>query len=93
MRPYKYIKKLPFVQIGLLRYGKLLAEASPYQLLIKFQCETLEGAFLALSQRQKDNYERGITETNQNEFDDIAPTPNNNVPETSLSSVKNKMHI
>ncbi|XP_066602988.1 ABC transporter G family member 20-like [Prorops nasuta] len=39
-------------KIGLMRCGKLLAEASPNQLLDRFQCETLEEAFLILSKRQ-----------------------------------------
>ncbi|XP_043476598.1 ABC transporter G family member 23 isoform X2 [Leptopilina heterotoma] len=49
-------------KIGLLRCGQLLAEAPPGHLLRKFQCQTLEEAFLALSQRQKDKQDRGIME-------------------------------
>ncbi|XP_043268137.1 ABC transporter G family member 23-like isoform X2 [Venturia canescens] len=47
-------------KIGLLRGGQLLAESSPSQLLAEFQCEHLEDAFLLLSERQKENQERGI---------------------------------
>ena len=46
-----------------MRCGQLLAEASPNYLLSKFQCLTLEDAFLALSQKQKENQDRGITGT------------------------------
>lgn len=39
-------------QIGLMRGGRLLAESSPQQLLQRFQCSSLEEAFLALSRAQ-----------------------------------------
>ncbi|KAK2575824.1 hypothetical protein KPH14_007202 [Odynerus spinipes] len=42
-------------KVGLLRCGKLLAEATPHQLLTRFQCENLEDAFLALSRLQQEN--------------------------------------
>lgn len=35
-----------------MRCGKLLAESSPQQLLERFQCSTLEDAFLGLCQAQ-----------------------------------------
>ncbi|XP_072759164.1 ABC transporter G family member 23 isoform X2 [Anoplolepis gracilipes] len=38
--------------IGLMRNGKLLAESSPQQLLDRFQCSSLEEAFLGLCQAQ-----------------------------------------
>lgn len=39
-------------QIGLLRDGQLLAEDSPDEILRKFDCDTLEDAFLKLALRQ-----------------------------------------
>ncbi|KAL4708562.1 hypothetical protein ACJJTC_014170 [Scirpophaga incertulas] len=39
-------------KIGLLRDGQLLAEDSPEELLRKFECDTLEDAFLKLALRQ-----------------------------------------
>ncbi|KAL6445742.1 hypothetical protein ACFW04_000899 [Cataglyphis niger] len=38
--------------IGLMRSGKLLAESSPQELLERFQCSSLEEAFLGLCQAQ-----------------------------------------
>lgn len=67
-----------------MRCGQLLAEASPNQLLSKFQCLSLEEAFLALSQKQKENQDRGITETQTDylaELEEISPT----IPSTDLS--------
>ncbi|KAG7190251.1 hypothetical protein KM043_006370 [Ampulex compressa] len=46
-------------KIGLMRCGLLLAESSPNELLEEFQCDSLEEAFLTLSQRQKESQERG----------------------------------
>lgn len=42
-------------KIGLIRGGKLLAEASPNDLLERFQTDSLEEAFLQLSQMQNEN--------------------------------------
>ncbi|XP_014480712.1 PREDICTED: ABC transporter G family member 23-like [Dinoponera quadriceps] len=42
-------------KIGLMRYGKLLVESSPNQLLERFQCTSLEEAFLILSRSQEEN--------------------------------------
>ncbi|XP_063988689.1 ABC transporter G family member 20-like [Diachasmimorpha longicaudata] len=42
-------------KIGLLRCGKLLAEASPGKLLARCNCDSLEEAFLLLSQKQNDS--------------------------------------
>lgn len=36
-------------QIGLMRGGKFLAEESPANLLLKYQCESLEDVFLKLA--------------------------------------------
>ena len=58
---FVYTTIITVLQIGLLRCGQLLSEVSPNQLLAKFQCESLEEAFLNLSQRQKENQDRGIT--------------------------------
>ncbi|XP_057341035.1 ABC transporter G family member 20-like [Microplitis mediator] len=44
-------------KIGLLRHGKMLAEMSPNKLLAKCRCDTLEEAFLMLSQKQNDTEE------------------------------------
>ncbi|KAF3423828.1 hypothetical protein E2986_00857 [Frieseomelitta varia] len=41
-------------QIGLLRNGQLLAESSPNELLTRFQTDSLEEAFLTLSQQQQE---------------------------------------
>lgn len=38
-----------------MREGKLLAESSPLQLLERFQCTSLEDAFLTVSQMQHNN--------------------------------------
>ncbi|XP_012281429.1 ABC transporter G family member 20 isoform X2 [Orussus abietinus] len=50
-------------KIGLLRSGKLLAESSPGELLARFRCDTLEEAFLILSQRQKERQDGGQVES------------------------------
>ncbi|XP_003401418.2 ABC transporter G family member 20 isoform X1 [Bombus terrestris] len=42
-------------KIGLLRNGQLLAESSPNELLERFQTDSLEEAFLALSQQQTED--------------------------------------
>lgn len=57
-------------QIGLMRHGQLLAETTPQALLARFQCTNLEEAFLILSQKQKENQDKGIVEVT-NEFSDI----------------------
>lgn len=38
-----------------MRGGRLLAESSPQELLDRFQCTSLEEAFLVLSQSQENN--------------------------------------
>ena len=43
--------------VGMMRFGKLLAENSPHRLLITFQLPSLEEVFLQLCQR--DESERG----------------------------------
>ena len=63
--------KILKLQIGLMRCGQLLAEASPNQLLSRFQCETLEEAFLTLSQKQKANQEREIKDVSTNSLSDL----------------------
>ena len=45
-------------KIGLLRNGQLLAESSPNELLERFQTDSLEEAFLALSQQQTEDLRR-----------------------------------
>lgn len=48
-------------QIGLMRHGQLLAESSPSDLLEKFQTDTLEEAFLRLSQQQVQNLSQMVS--------------------------------
>ncbi|KAL0861050.1 hypothetical protein ABMA27_009566 [Loxostege sticticalis] len=50
-------------KIGLLRDGQLLAEDSPEELLRKFDCDTLEDAFLKLALRQHELPRRRATLT------------------------------
>ena len=52
-----------------MRCGKLLAETSPAMLLMKFQCPSLEEAFLILSRQQKENRDKGIPEVEAEEPD------------------------
>ncbi|XP_032686251.1 ABC transporter G family member 20-like isoform X3 [Odontomachus brunneus] len=62
-------------KIGLMRCGHLLAESSPYQLLERFQCNSLEEVFLILSQTQENNNmavsgftaQKNKTESSENE--------------------------
>lgn len=48
-----------------------MAEASPAQLLDRFQCPSLEEAFLILSQRQKLSQERGTMDPQTNYFTEM----------------------
>lgn len=50
-------------QIGLMRCGQLLAESSPSDLLEKYQTNSLEEAFLSLSESQVQNSPDGITQS------------------------------
>ncbi|XP_033209708.1 ABC transporter G family member 23 isoform X2 [Belonocnema kinseyi] len=77
-------------KIGLMRCGQLLAESTPNQLLAKFQCLSLEEAFLALSQKQKENQDRGITEPQTAylaELEEISPS----ITSTDLSYSKDSI--
>ncbi|XP_050685134.1 ABC transporter G family member 20-like [Leptidea sinapis] len=47
-------------KIALLRDGQLLAEDSPNEILRKFDCDTLEDAFLKMALRQNERISRGI---------------------------------
>ena len=60
-----------------MRCGQLLAETTPNNLLARFQCATLEEAFLILSKRQKDDKDKGITKANGtiNEDEEILTHP------------------
>lgn len=57
--------------IGLLRNGKLLSETSPDELLEKCNCESLEEAFLMLSQKQNNHQadEQNEMEEEEDEID------------------------
>ncbi|XP_048514725.1 ABC transporter G family member 20 isoform X2 [Athalia rosae] len=63
-------------KIGMMRCGQLLAENTPNQILAQFECETLEQAFLTLSQRQADRQNK----------EETAPEAVNEVP-TDLAEV------
>ncbi|XP_026729847.1 ABC transporter G family member 20-like [Trichoplusia ni] len=60
-------------KIGLLRDGQLLAEDSPEDLLRKFDCDTLEEAFLKLAMRQHEMPRRRSTLTSS---PDVIPDSN-----------------
>jgi hypothetical protein len=49
---FNYKKEYYIFQIGLMREGVLLSEASPQQLMSSTNCSHLEEAFLKLSKRQ-----------------------------------------
>ncbi|XP_044753149.1 ABC transporter G family member 20-like [Coccinella septempunctata] len=55
--------------IGLLRGGKLLAEASPNELLAKFNTSSLEEVFLILSQKQEAGILENTLQSRPEEFD------------------------
>ncbi|XP_003426606.1 ABC transporter G family member 20 isoform X2 [Nasonia vitripennis] len=68
-------------RIGLLRCGQLLAETSPTALLNKFQCQSLEEAFLILSQKQKDNQDKGVLNSADSEvIEDLDEVATHSVP-------------
>lgn len=50
-------------QIGLMRNGKLLAEASPSEILEKYQTESLEEAFLRLSEMEVQHRSQSVNQT------------------------------
>ncbi|XP_075986794.1 ABC transporter G family member 23-like [Anticarsia gemmatalis] len=68
-------------KIGLLRDGQLLAEDSPDDLLRKFDCDTLEDAFLKLALRQHEMPRRRSTLTSS---PDVIPN--------SVTTVDNRYH-
>lgn len=72
-------------KIGLMRCGQLLAEASPNQLLNKFQCDTLEEAFLTLSQKQKENQDQGIKDGSTNFLPELEEVTSSTTPPSGLS--------
>ncbi|XP_051164491.1 ABC transporter G family member 23 isoform X2 [Leptopilina boulardi] len=78
-------------KIGLLRCGQLLAEAPPGHLLMKFQCQTLEDAFLALSQRQKDKQDRGIMEIETEYYSELDEVISPTTPSNNYSVKKNSI--
>lgn len=75
-------------KIGLLRHGKLLAEASPKRLLAKCRCDSLEEAFLRLSQKQEVNEEslrRSTTENNVEYLPELEEITNIRIPEQNYT--------
>ncbi|CAH0721256.1 unnamed protein product, partial [Brenthis ino] len=60
-------------KIGLLRDGQLLAEDSPEEILRKYDCDTLEDAFLKMAIRQHDSHRRRSTLTSS---PDVVPENN-----------------
>lgn len=60
--------EIKIFQIGLMRGGKFLAEESPENLRMKYQCETLEEVFLKLAvlqnmgKRRRSSIAQEITE-------------------------------
>ncbi|KAJ8686912.1 hypothetical protein QAD02_022706 [Eretmocerus hayati] len=58
-------------RIGLMRCGQLLAETTPNLLLARFQCTSLEDAFLILSQKQKENQDKGIMDISNDSLQDL----------------------
>ena len=53
-----------------MRYGQLLTETTPKKLLERFQSESLEEAFLTLSQMHQENRDKGIVNEALIEDDD-----------------------
>ncbi|XP_011506261.1 PREDICTED: ABC transporter G family member 20 [Ceratosolen solmsi marchali] len=66
-------------RIGLLRCGQLLAETTPNVLLTKFQCTTLEEAFLVLSQKQMENQNKAVPEIGNGSVEDVDEVTTNSV--------------
>ncbi|XP_058807804.1 ABC transporter G family member 20-like isoform X2 [Phymastichus coffea] len=69
-------------RIGLLRCGQLLAETTPTKLLARFHCQSLEDAFLILSQRQKERRDKGILNVDNDRLaiDDLDEVFTNTIP-------------
>ena len=53
-----------------MRFGQLLTETTPNKLLERFQSESLEEAFLTLSQMHQENRDKGIVNETLIEDDD-----------------------
>ena len=58
-------------KIGLLRCGQMLAESSPNKLLQRFQTDSLEEAYLNLSQIQEQNQTQSIARFSSNEMSNV----------------------
>lgn len=88
-------------KIGLIRGGRLLSESSPEQLLNRFQCSSLEEAFLTLSQAQENTLITSINKAYkskpENTENDVLCRDNRGRPklikdeETSKANVKYKV--
>ncbi|XP_020289831.1 ABC transporter G family member 20-like isoform X2 [Pseudomyrmex gracilis] len=72
-------------KIGLLREGELLTESSPQHLLNRFQTESLEEAFLTLSQMQT-NRLTAVTHVNNAQVDDNNSNINKNISSEDKTS-------
>lgn len=53
-----------YLQIGLMRSGRLLAEESPQNLLTTYRCSNLEDVFLKLSRKQGQSNTNDVAELN-----------------------------
>ena len=72
-----------------MRCGQLLAETTPTALLTKFQCPTLEDAFLILSQKQKDDQEKGMLVVGTEVIEDLDEVATHSTPASDVrDSVK-----
>lgn len=58
------------IQIGLMRSGRLLAQASPDDLLVRYHCNSLEDVFLKLSRKQE-----SIKDTNESSTSHLPDQP------------------
>lgn len=56
---------------------------------MKFQCQSLEDAFLALSQKQKENQDRGITEIETEYFSELDEVISPTIPQNNYSAKRN----
>lgn len=76
-------------KIGLLRNGKLLSEASPNQLLVKCNCDSLEKAFLMLSQKQNNKEDYQSSAPIEAELQEIPSLPELDQNSNNISNLEN----
>lgn len=76
-----------------MRSGKLLAESSPNQLLARFQCDSLEDAFLELSRQQLENVNGNVNDNSETlhetEFVEASINLSTNPTNAATESTKN----